>query len=187
MFSKELTLDNYNDFLNLMQTSESSNRCMCMWWIIPVKDYHNNGHVGNAKQFYELLKADKNSLGILIYDNDIPIGWCACGPRKRYIRAIKTPTFKGRDESEDETVWLIPCFYIRNDYTGKGIVSLLIEEAIKQAKINRAKAIEAFPYCTDKRINSGDIQVGFDKEFQKCGFKQTRKNSEKRIVVRLDL
>lgn len=186
MLSKELTINHYDDFLNLMLSSESSKRCMCLWWIISVKDYHNNGHDGNAKEFIKLLNTEKHPLGILLYDNEIPIAWCACGPRKRYNRAIKTPTFKSRDESEDENVWLIPCFYIKDEYKGKGLTELLIKEAIKTAKINGAKAVEGFPYCNNKRISKGDTQVGFEKAFERNGFIQSRKNSDQRIVVRLD-
>jgi len=186
MVTKELTADNYPDFLNLMQSSESSKRCMCMWWIISVKEYHANGHDGNAKQFCRLLETEKHPMGILVYDNDVAVGWCACGPGKRYARAIKTPTFKGRDESEDENVWLLPCFYIRQEYRGAGLTEILIKEAVRFAKKNGALAIEGFPWCTNKKISSGDTQAGFDMVFEKQGFKHSRQNSGQRVVVRLD-
>jgi len=187
MVTKELTIDNYRDFLDLMQSSESSKRCMCMWWIISVKDYHANGHEGNARQFYRLLETEKHPMGILAYDNEVAVAWCACGPRTRYARAIKTPTFKGRDMKEDEKVWLIPCFYIRQDYRGTELTEVLIQEAVRCAQKNGAKAIEGFPFCTNKKISSGDLQVGFDTAFEKQGFKQSRQNSSQRVVVRLDL
>ena len=49
-----------------------------------------------------------------------PVGWAAAGPRSRYARAVRTPTLKGVDHSEDDDVWLAPCFFVRRDKRGHG-------------------------------------------------------------------
>ena len=86
-----------------------------MWFIIPVKEYHAAGSEGNRASFSDLIVSSDNPVGLLAKLDDQPVGWCAVGPRSRYVRAIKTPTYKGRDPAEDDDVWLVPCVFVRDE------------------------------------------------------------------------
>jgi hypothetical protein len=88
------------DIEKLFGSDKVTQGCWCMWFIIRVKDYYDNGSEGNHKLFINMVQDSKDPMGLLAYVDGEPVGWCAIGPRKRYIRAINTPTFKGRDPNE---------------------------------------------------------------------------------------
>ena len=114
----------------------------------------------------------------------MPKGWYAVGPRERYGRAIKTPTYRTKEPDTFSKVWLVPCFFVCENARGIGLTKLMLEAAVKLAIENGAEAIDGFPFVGDKRRKSGDIQVGFEKTFLECGFDILRKPSKNRIVVR---
>ena len=116
--------------------------------------------------------------------DDKLVGWCAVGPRSRYARAIKTPTYKGRDKELDDDVWLIPCFYVHKDARGRRITEKMLEQAVQLAEANGATAVDGFPFAGSKRQSKGDVQVGFEPLFASCDFETIRTPSAKRIVMR---
>lgn len=115
------------------------------------------------------------------------VGWCAVGPRRRYARAVRTPTFKGRDPNEDDAVWLVPCFFVHRDARRAGVSRALLEAAIRLAQEHGATAIEGFPYAGSKRRSGGDLQVGFEPLFASCSFSVARRPSGNRVVMRREL
>ena len=112
--TKVLTPVNFQDFVDLMNTNPSSAGCMCTWWMIAV---------GNKAVFQAVLEQSPLGMGILAYDSGEPVGWLACGPRQRYARAMKTPTFQGRDPLEDGSVWLAPCFFVKTGRQHTGVTT----------------------------------------------------------------
>jgi len=181
-----LTADRLADFDALFSSDRSSTLCRCMWFIKPVRQYHADGAAGNWGDFQALAWSSTIPLGLLAYDAGIPVGWCATGPRSRYARAIRTPTYRGRDPSEDEKVWLVPCIFVAPSAQGKGLGRRLISAAVELALEHGAMAIEAFPYAGSRR-RSVDTQVGFESNFAANGFRLSRRSSEHRIVMRRDL
>jgi GNAT superfamily N-acetyltransferase len=175
------------DIEKLFGSDKVTQGCWCMWFIIRVKDYHDNGSVGNQKLFINMVQDSKDPMGLLAYMDGEPVGWCAIGPRKRYMRAINTSTFKGRDPIEDSLVWMIPCLYVRPDMRNKGVSRTLIERAIELTKENEVKAVESFPFSGTKQRSGGDIQVGVESLFASCGFVVIRQPSNNRVVMRKDL
>lgn len=184
---KPLTLELVPDLDNLFETSGETKRCWCMWFIIPVKRYQADGPAGNRESFLKLMAADPFPLGLIAYLNHKPVGWCAVGPRSRYARGIKTPTYKGRDKELDDEIWLVPCFYVQKEARGHGIAEKLLEKAVELAEENGATAVDGFPFAGSKRQSKGDVQVGFEPIFASCDFETIRAPSAKRIVVRKSL
>lgn len=174
-----------DDLRDLFCTDKAAAGCWCMWFIIPVKDYHAAGGEGNRASFCALLEASEHPLGLIGYQQGEATGWCSVGPRSRYVRAIRTPTYKGRDPGEDDDVWLLPCLFVRKEARKSGLGERLVRSAIHLARERGAIAIEAFPYCGPKR-QSKETQVGFEPVFSKCGFSIIRTPSPSRAVMRLD-
>ena len=125
-------------------------------------------------------------LGLIAYRGGQPVGWVAAGPRSRYARAVRTPTMKGIDHSEDDDVWLVPCFFIRADMRGRSLSRRLLQRAVELAATSSASAVEGFPTVGSKR-SSADQQVGTEALFESCGFKAIRHPSSNRVVMRLEL
>jgi GNAT superfamily N-acetyltransferase len=180
-----LTVDRLAHFDALFSSDGAAHLCRCMWFIKPVRQYHADGAEGNWEEFQALARQSSIPLGLLAYDRGNPVGWCATGPRSRFVRAIKTPTYKGRDPAEDNVVWMVPCIFVLPSAQGTGLAQRLIGAAVDLATAHGAKAIEAFPYAGSKR-RSADIQVGFQANFVANGFRESRRPSDQRIVMRKD-
>ena len=181
---EKVTGQSIDDVAQLFCADKDTNHCWCMWFIIPVKEFHAAGSEGNRARFTELLTHAEQPLGLLAYQDDEPVGWCAAGPRSRYIRALRTPTYQGGGAGDNATVWLTPCFFVRPDMRGRGISKALLEAAIGLAQEYGATAIEGFPNADATEHKSGDTQVGFEQLFASCGFHVIRRPSSGRVVMR---
>ena len=184
---EKVTSNLIDDVAKLFDTAKITKDCWCMWFIIPVKEFHSAGSEGNRTGFCDLLASSEQPLGLLAYQDEEPVGWCATGPRSRYARALKTPTYRGGDKASDSDIWLVPCFFVRKDAQGHGISQALLEAAVDLAKENDATAIEGFPFSGSQRRSSGDVQAGFEALFSSCGFEVIRAPSPARVVMRREL
>jgi hypothetical protein len=172
------------DLAALFSSDKATAGCWCMWFIIPVKAYHAAGSTGNRAAFSALAAASPQPMGLIAYRDDTPVGWCAIGPRSRYARAIKTPTYAGRDPAEDDGVWLIPCLFLRKEARKAGHSEALVRAATRLARDHGATAVDCFPLSGPQR-RSYDTQVGFESVFARCGFSPLRRPSDARVVMRL--
>ncbi len=55
-----------------------------------------------------MAAASSTPMGILASRAAEPVGWCACGPRSRYVAATssRSKITRNRARDEDEIVWL---------------------------------------------------------------------------------
>jgi GNAT superfamily N-acetyltransferase len=176
------------DLERLLGSDPASEGCWCMWFIIPVKAYHEARGAGNRAAFLTLAATSPHPLGLIAYDREQPVGWCAVGPRSRYTRALGTPTLKGSDRTEDDSVWLVPCFFVTRTARARGVATALLQAAVDLALQAGAEAIEGFPLAGDKRRSSGsDLQTGVESLFTQCGFEPVSRPSDNRVVMRKNL
>lgn len=175
------------DLATLFASDRSANGCWCMWFIIPVKEYHDGGSEANRAKFTELVMKSKEPLGLPTYKGGAPVGWCAVGPKSRYTRAVRTPTLKGGDPAEDSRTWFVPCFFVHADHRRSGVTKLLLEHAVSLAAKHGASSVEGFPFSGEARRSSGDKQVGREAVFVAGGFSPSRRPSKQRVVMRRDI
>lgn len=183
---KPVTPDLVPDADELFGSSPGTAGCSCMWFIIPVKQYHAGGAQVNRGLFHDLVESNPAPIGLLAYRGGEPVGWCAAGPRSRYARALRVPSFKGRDPEEDGSIWLVPCFYIRKEVRREGVARALLEGAVTLAREQGAPAIEGFPFARGAKVSS-DSMVGVESLFESQGFTVTRRPSATWVVMRRDL
>jgi GNAT superfamily N-acetyltransferase len=183
---KPLTQDLMADAEALFASSPDTAGCFCMWFIIPVAQYHAGGASANRQLFHELAEGSDQPIGLLAYRDGEVVGWCAAGPRSRFARALRVPSFKGRDASEDESAWLVPCFYVRKDVRREGVSLALLKAAVEMARNNAAPAIEGFPFARGAKV-SKETMVGVEAVFDAAGFEVDRRPSSTRVVMRKEL
>lgn len=157
-----------------------------MWFLIPVAEYHAGGQATNRRLFRQRVESSDVPVGLLAYRQGEAVGWCATGPRSRFVRALRVPSFKGRDSSEDDDVWFVPCFYVRRDVRRAGVSRALLDGAVTLAHKHGAVAIEGFPFARGAKL-SKESMVGVEALFASCGFDITRRPSSTRVVMRRDL
>ena len=67
---------------------------------------------GNKAAFRRIVKRGAEP-GLLAYDGDTPVGWCAISPREEYGGLARSRILKPVD---DQPVWSITCFYVARAY-----------------------------------------------------------------------
>lgn len=78
---------------------------------------------GNRARFVQMAVDSAEPIGILASVAGEPVGWCACGPRSRYITSMsgRGKLLRDRDRDEDEVVWILPCLFVRPDCRAQGV------------------------------------------------------------------
>lgn len=183
---RPLTHELLPDAEAIFDSSPETSHCSCMWFIIPYVQYRAGMPGGNRELFCALVQGSNEPVGLLAYRDGEGVGWCAAGPRTRFARALGVPSFKGRDRSEDESVWLVPCFYVRRDARRQGVSRALLEAAVALAHQHGAAAIEGFPFARGAKVGR-ESMIGVEALFAACGFAVARQPSPTRVVMRREL
>jgi hypothetical protein len=90
-----------------------TSRCHCTYVLLGTREREAVWRAGRAREVLARGVEDEEvPLGVLAYE-DHAQGWCAVGPRSRYSAVRHSPLWKDRDETEDDGVWLVACFYVR--------------------------------------------------------------------------
>jgi ribosomal protein S18 acetylase RimI-like enzyme len=176
-----LTPGRWKDFENLFGFKGACAGCWCTYWMLKRSEYERMRKNGETKKYFKKVVNGKTSPGILAYDNETAIGWCAIQPRENYPVLANSRVLKPVD---DKKVWSIVCFYINNKYRRMGLTSSLINEAVEFAKSNGAKIVEGYPVDPKKETAPVFIYTGIASAFLKAGFKEAARRSETRPVMR---
>jgi GNAT superfamily N-acetyltransferase len=127
--------------------------------------------------------------GLIAYEGDEPVGWCAVEPRPSYeslLRAYRVP-WEGRAEDKaDPSVWALTCILVRAGRRGHGISYALVRGAVEFARERGARALEGYPFLTGKQITWDEIHVGAQGMFVAAGFREVSRPGVRRAVMRVD-
>ena len=129
--------------------------------------------------------------GLVAYLDGEPVGWCAVEPRTAYsglLRVYKVP-WLGRDEDRtDDSVWAVPCVFVRAGFRRQGLAYELARAAVDFARERGARALEGYPMVVEpgKQVIWDEIHVGNRSIFQAAGFSEVSRPSKRRAVMRID-
>ena len=173
----------------LFESQRNTRRCWCMAFCLTRSQFAAGWLTGgNQRQFSAMAATSSTPMGILASQAAEPVGWCACGPRSRYVAATspRNKIMQNRARDEDEIVWLLPCLFVRADRRGQGVTHALIRAAVELARSEGASAIEAWPLAESER-RSGDAFLGREQVFNELGFHCVERPSPVRVIMRLEL
>ena len=122
--------------------------------------------------------------GILAYDGDRAVGWCAIAPRSATPGLDRSPVAKPLD---DAPAWSITCFYIDTQHRRHGMMAAVIEAAVEHARRNGARIVEAYPIDAERRALWGELFVGAASAFRASGFTEVARRTPTRPVMRRTL
>ncbi|HEX3199840.1 MAG TPA: GNAT family N-acetyltransferase [Propionibacteriaceae bacterium] len=187
--TRPVGLDDLVDLARLFESQRNTRRCWCMAFCESRSQFAVgwlNG--GNRHRFEAMATANAAPMGILASVAGEPVGWCACGPRARYAVAIsgRSSILHNRVRAEDESVWLLPCLFVRVGHRGQGVTHTLVRAAIELARQEGAIAIEGWPLAGPDR-RSPDAFLGREKVFEELGFSCVERPSPQRAIMRLEL
>jgi len=175
-----LTPDLWPQLEELFGKVGACNGCWCMYWRIG-SEYTLRPRDENRKAFRSVVKKGPPP-GILLFADDLPVGWAQVTPRTNLDRLERGRFTK---QVDDVPVWAITCFFVRTGWRGKGVMSALIDEAVKFAKKNKAPALEAYPMKTQTRRSNSGMYTGVASSFERRGFKTVALPAPHRPTLRL--
>ena len=170
-----VTKDRWNDFEELFECKGGPHNCWCMAWRTNENKKSVPGKSG--KKLSIKRRVDEGvPVGMLAYFDNAPIAWCSIAPRDTY-RPL------GGDDSLDN-VWSLTCFFVKREFRNEGIASELLNAAVKNAKENGAKYVEAYPVAPD---SPSYRFMGFKPMFEKAGFQFVKMAGTRRNVMLREL
>jgi len=177
-----LTPDLWSDFEDLFGEHGAFGGCWCMYWRIG-SAFAKRPRDLNKREFHNIVKRGPPP-GLLAFDGDLAVGWCQITPRSSLPRLDKRRFTKAVD---DLPVWSISCFYVRVGYRRRGVMTALIDAAVKSARRAKAPALEVYPVDTAEPKSSSSIYTGTAAAFLRAGFKPVARRVPHRPVMRHDL
>jgi GNAT superfamily N-acetyltransferase len=176
------TEEKWSDIEKLFGEKGACAGCWCMWWRLKRSEFNKQKGEGNKKALKKIVKA-KEVPGILAYNRNMPVGWCAVSPREVYSGLERSRVLKPIDNNP---VWSVVCFFIAKPYRRKGVTVKLLEAAVKHAKKMGAKIIEGYPVEPKKGGSMPDVfaWTGLSSAFLKAGFKEAARRSPGRPIMR---
>lgn len=182
-----LTPDNWPALEALFGKQGACMGCWCMYWRMPRKDW-DAARGAKAKALFKRRVAQETPPGVIAFDGDDAVGWLQIGPRAdtpqwNGARRVSAPMKEG--DIVDERVWAATCFYVKSSARGQGVMDALLQGALKFAKKNGARVVEACPI--DGRASAGAAYVGRVSTFQRAGFREVARRKENRPLMRLTL
>ena len=178
---KPLTISTWNDFVQLFGERGACGGCWCMSWRQTPADYKKLKGEKNKKAMKKLVEREEQ-IGIIAYDGDKPMGWCAVAPREQYIKLQASRVLKPIDEQK---VWSIPCFFLAKEYRRQGLSSEILKGVIAYCKKKKIKILEAYPIIPySDNMPAVFAWTGMLSSFLKAGFVEEKRWSKVRPIVR---
>lgn len=156
-----------------------------MLWRIPGSEWVKGKQGGNRAGMRALVTSGPPP-GLLAYEGDRAVGWCALSPRPVYGRLLRSRMLTG--DKEEPGVWSIPCFYVSRDRRRSGVAAMLLAAAVSYAAEHGAACLEAYPIPSGgRRVMAADAYPGTVEMFAAAGFREVASGSKRRRVMRRDL
>jgi GNAT superfamily N-acetyltransferase len=175
-----VTSANWHDLERLFSERGVQNGCWCMYWREPRHEFSHNYGEGNKKALKKIT--DSGAVpGILAYQDGVPVCWCSLAPRSEFGVLSRSPTLKPVD---DQPVWSIVCFFVSKPVRHSGISQKLIQAAVVYAAEHGAKIVEAYPIEPEAKSIEYERYTGLTTTFQKAGFKEVLRRSDRRPIMR---
>jgi GNAT superfamily N-acetyltransferase len=179
-----LTLQRWADFEALMGKKGAYGGCWCMFWHLTRAEFSKASGEQNKQAMLTRLKLGQVP-GILIYDNQTAVAWCAVAPRSAFAALERSRIFKRVDQA---AVWSIVCFFIKEDMRNKGLMLKAIRAAVAYARQNGARILEAYPVEYDQHCSPLDLYMGVAQIFRKAGFQEVKRPpSSRHVIMRLNI
>ena len=163
--------------------------CWCMFWRLNRADFKQIRGDGTKAVLREMTtKGDVP--GLLVYDQELAVGWCPKGPRAGYLALENSRILKRIDK---QPVWSVVCFFVTKKYRGKGAMVALLRGAVDYARQQGAKIVEAYPIdmqspkLAGQKLTSYSGYMGIASVFRDVEFVEVGRASETQLIMRYQI
>ena len=181
---REITATDWKVVVELFGANGACGGCWCMWWRREKgEDWDALKGAANRRRFKRLVDRGR-AHGIIAMDGDVPVGWCAFGPRLDFAALARARTLRCDDA---ERVWSIPCLFVRRGYRRLGVAAGMVAAAVAAMGKRGAEVIEAYPVRPPKGKPMPDAfaYTGLPSTFRRLGFCHVGKRDQSRQRMRL--
>ena len=166
--------------------------CWCQWYKLPRVNFGSATRDELRDRLAAQLAEPGPGPGLLAYDGDTPVGWCAVEPRPALERLPFSPIASASPDGDfdDAGVWSVSCFVIPRAFRRRGVAKALAESAVDYAREHGARVLEAYavdPTAREK-TPAADLFPGTASMFLAAGFTEVARPKPHRAVMqrRLD-
>jgi len=181
---RPLTQERWPDFEALFGEQGAYGGCWCMWWRVKRSEFERQQGEGNRLAMKAIVDSGEVP-GILAYIDGEPVGWCSVAPREQFGVLQRSWVLKPVD---DRPVWSIVCFFVAKGHRDQGMMAKLIGAAVEYVRGQDGTVVEAYPVePREGRLPPFSAFVGLAATFERAGFKEVLRRSERRPIMRLYL
>ena len=179
-----LSAERWHDFATLFGPRGAYGGCWCMFFRLPRAAYSAgcaDQGAGNKRAMRALVRRGATP-GLLAYDGDAPVGWCALAPREEYGGLARSRVARPID---DRPVWSVTCFYVARAHRRRGVTVALLNAAAKHVAGLGGRILEGYPTVgttgawADVTAFHGTIAA-----FAKAGFTEVARPTKARALMR---
>jgi GNAT superfamily N-acetyltransferase len=183
--------DRWPDLERFFGPNGAYSGCWCVYFRRRGSEFDEGCRDGGAgnRELLSRLTAEGRVPGLLAYDGDNPVGWVSVAPRPEFARVLRSPNLRPglvvEDDPDDPSVWSVVCFWIPAKRRRRGVGGVLLEAVVEYAASRGARVLEAYPIDTGgEKASSSSIYTGTLSMFERAGFSEVGRRSDRRPVVR---
>jgi GNAT superfamily N-acetyltransferase len=158
--------------------------CWCMFWRLTNQEIQGKTGADNRAAL-EATVCSGAPAGLILYADDVPVGWCSVAPRPAFPRLFHTNGLSLRDP-HDASVWSVVCIYMGKGRRRLGLASALLDAAVTYAQTQGAAVVEGYPVVDADQGKRAGLSSGTIGLFTRAGF--TRQSHDeapgRRVVMR---
>jgi GNAT superfamily N-acetyltransferase len=178
-----LTAERWLDLEHLFGARGACGGCWCMAWRKSRSEFVRDKGEANRASLKALADTGAEP-GIVAYDGDVPVGWCAVAPRQAYVALERSRVLRPVD---DVPVWSVSCLFVARGYRTRGVSVELLRAAVAFAGARGARAVEGYPVEPKKgRMPDVFVWTGLLNAFLRAGFHEMPRWSANRPIMRCE-
>jgi len=162
--------------------------CWCQWYKIPGSDFRSIGDEALRDRLEAQVGAGDSGPGLIAYDGDTPVGWCAVEPRPNLVRLSHSRIIAGGTpdpDFDDPSIWAVTCFVVPRAFRKRGVGRALAEAAVEYARAHGARLLEG--YAVDPAARTGapaaELFPGTVTMFENAGFAEVARPKADRAIM----
>jgi GNAT superfamily N-acetyltransferase len=177
------TPERWTDLEALFGPNGAFANCWCTWWRWRAAAWDRAGK-DERRADLRARVAGGEEPGLLAYDGDEPIGWCAIAPRHGYAR-LTSPRARTYRPLDDRPSWVVTCFFVLPGQRRRGVAAALLDAVAGFVAERGGTLVEGYPVEGDDHSPAA-IYTGTAGMFRRAGFVEVARTGA-RPLVRLEL
>jgi len=176
------TPDSWPDVAAVMGDRGDPARCFCQYFRLRGQQWSAATPSANRRGLRDQVCDGDLPPGVVAYDGERPVGWCAVAPRTSYPRVLASPNWR----TDHPDAWVITCFVVPVGHRRQGIAGELAHGAVDFAQSYGARVVEGCAVDTTlaDKVSSADLYRGPLSVFLDAGFAEVSRTNPRWVLVR---